>query len=126
MQAFQRALDAHGVDWPVEVAEAGDVALEMLRDDEVPPPRAIVLDLSMPRMDGLELLEEIRADDDLADSLVVVLTSSENASDRRRCYDLHVAGYVVKPFDHEDLVEAVGTIVDYLELIAWPDEDGSG
>lgn len=109
----------------MEVAEAGDVALEMLRDGEVPPPRAIVLDLSMPRIDGLELLEEIRADDELADSLVVVLTSSENASDRRRCYDLNVAGYVVKPFEHEDLVEAVGTIVDYLELIAWPDEDGS-
>lgn len=110
----------------MEVAEAGDVALEMLRDGEVPPPRAIVLDLSMPRMDGIEFLGELRDDDDLADSLVVVLTSSQNAYDRRRCYDHNVAGYVVKPFDHEDLVDAVGTIVDYLELIAWPEQDRAG
>lgn len=124
-KAFQRALDEQGVDWPVKVAEAGDEAIEMLREDEIPRPRLIVLDLSMPRMDGLEFLETIRDDEDLADSLVIVLTSSGNAYDRRRCYQLNVAGYVIKPFEHEELVEAVGTIVDFLDLIAWPEGESA-
>ncbi len=89
----------------VAVAADGLDALALLRGGTLASDRLLVItDLAMPRMTGLELLAEVRADSDLRNVPVVVLTTSCRESDRRAAFDLQVAGYFVKkaarkPFD---------------------------
>ena len=73
-------------------------------------PAVIMLDLKMPRMDGLEALKEIRADDELKTIPVVMLTSSREEQDLIRSYQLGVNAYVVKPVDFKQFIEAVGQV----------------
>jgi CheY-like chemotaxis protein len=62
----------------------------------VPRPRVTLLDLNMPRMNGFEFLQHLRADPDLCDDVVFVLTTSDADTDRVRAYHEHIAGYMVK------------------------------
>jgi len=73
-------------------------------------PSVILLDIKMPRMDGIEVLEYIRADDKLKMIPVVMLTSSREEPDLIKCYKLGVNAYVVKPFGFKDFLEAVKQI----------------
>ena len=74
------------------------------------PPALVLLDLKMPKMDGLEVLRYIKAHADLKTTPVVVLTSSREERDLVRSYELGVNAYVVKPVDFVDFVEAVRSI----------------
>jgi CheY-like chemotaxis protein len=85
----------------------GEEALDYLHaavDDE---PGLILLDLNMPRMNGLEFLERKQADDRLRDVPVVVLTTSTNARDIERSYELDAKGYIVKSIDYGKFVESI-------------------
>lgn len=73
-------------------------------------PVVVLLDLKMPRVGGLQVLREMKADPDLAHIPVVVLTSSREEKDLKECYDLGVNAYVVKPVDFEKFVEAIRRI----------------
>ena len=73
-------------------------------------PAVLLLDIKMPRMDGLEVLREIRTDDRLKHLPVVVLTSSREETDLARSWDLGVNAYVVKPVDSEQFFHAVKTL----------------
>ncbi len=88
---------------PMVVARDGVEALEVLRgtDDQDPleKPYVVLLDLNMPRMNGIEFLTEIRKDPDLADTVVFILTTSDDERDKLSAYDNHVAGYIVKSND---------------------------
>ena len=70
----------------------------------------LLLDIKMPRMDGLEVLRQLRADEQLKRLPVVVLTSSREESDLARSWDLGVNAYVVKPVDSEQFFTAVKTL----------------
>ena len=98
-QSFKRLQIAN----PVVVARDGVEALEVLRgtDDQDPleKPYVVLLDLNMPRMNGIEFLQEIRKDPDLADTVVFILTTSDDERDKLSAYDNHVAGYIVKSND---------------------------
>lgn len=99
-EAVVRSLEKAGLTIPVIWAEDGLKALEILRGGQaiqaVPRPRAILLDLNMPRMNGFEFLQALRADARLRDEVVFVLTTSDDESDRTRAYHEHIAGYMVK------------------------------
>ncbi len=99
-ESLQRNLRKQGVDFPVVWAEDGIIALEILRGEhpskQLTPPSLILLDLNLPRMNGLEFIGELRADRDLSRNVVFVLTTSDAACDRHRAYQGHVAGYMVK------------------------------
>ena len=73
-------------------------------------PAVLLLDIKMPRMDGLEVLREIRSHDKLKTLPIVVLTSSREESDLARSWDLGVNAYVVKPVDSEQFFHAVKTL----------------
>lgn len=73
-------------------------------------PAVLLLDIKMPRMDGLEVLREIRGNEQLRHLPVVVLTSSREESDLARSWDLGVNAYVVKPVDSEQFFNAVKTL----------------
>jgi two-component system response regulator len=73
-------------------------------------PAVLLLDIKMPRMDGLEVLREVRGHDQLKHLPVVVLTSSREETDLARSWDLGVNAYVVKPVDSEQFFQAVKTL----------------
>jgi CheY-like chemotaxis protein len=106
---------------PLYTISDAERGLEMLRSGAVPGPRRLVLsDLHMPRMDGLELLREIRADADLRTIPVVIMTCSSAARDRLAAYELYAAGYIVKPVEFSALVEAITALVHYWEQMELP------
>jgi len=86
----------------------------------VPLPGLILLDLNMPKKDGREALEEIKADPDLRRIPIVVLTTSKAEEDILRTYDLGVSGFVVKPVTLETLVSIMKTVSKYWFEIVEP------
>jgi CheY-like chemotaxis protein len=94
----------------VTQAEDGLAALERLRDPACRRPDLIVLDLNMPRMNGVEVLEVLKSDEDLKSIPVVVLTTSSAPEDIRSAYDLHANAYVTKPVSLDEFVSTVRTI----------------
>jgi CheY-like chemotaxis protein len=88
-------------------------------------PEVILLDLKMPRMDGLEVLRQLKTDEQLRLIPVVVLTSSREALDLEACYRLGVNGYVVKPVRFIDFVEAVKQIGVFWLLVNQPPSDNT-
>ena len=103
------------------VATNGIEALALLRADGIPPSRRLVLlDLNMPRMSGIELLREIRADPALQALTVVVLTTSNEDRDRVEAYQLNVAGYLLKPVTFQSFVEVTAALNKYWSLVELP------
>jgi two-component system, response regulator len=100
---IRRALaDVEGVDVTIEVAGDGDQAIERLIRSRFEPggrPQLVLLDLKMPRMDGLEVLRQLRADEAARGLPVVVLTSSERPEDREDAVALGASWFVCKPTD---------------------------
>jgi CheY-like chemotaxis protein len=82
-----------------------------------PRPDLVLLDLNLPRKDGREVLEEIKADRDLRTIPVVVLTTSEAEEDILRSYDLHANAYVTKPVDFDRFIEVVRHIDDFFVTV---------
>ena len=106
---------------PLFVASDGVDALSMLRSGAVPSERRLVLlDLNMPRMNGIELLRELRSDPSLHATPVVVLTTSDDERDRIEAYNLHVAGYLVKPVTFASFCELMVTLNTYWMLVELP------
>lgn len=116
-RAFQKAHIAN----PLFVAADGLEALAKLRNGEVPKNRRIVLlDLNMPRMNGIEFLKELRQDPELRSTTVVVLTTSKDERDIVNTYDLNVAGYLVKPVTFNDFCELMISLNKYWTLVELP------
>jgi len=82
-----------------------------------PRPDLVLLDLNLPRKDGREVLEEVKADSDLRTIPIVVLTTSEAEEDILRSYDLHANAYVTKPVDFERFIEVVRLIDDFFVTV---------
>lgn len=87
-------------------------------------PDVILLDLNMPRMDGRQVLEQIKSDFDLQKIPVVVLTTSEADEDILRAYELHANCYITKPVDLEQFSKVVSTIEDFwFTVVRLPPEE---
>ena len=99
----------------------GEEALEYLRSEDSKKPCIVLLDLNMPKMNGVELLKIVKADEELKKIPVVVLTTSKDEQDVVESFKLSVAGYIVKPADYKKFVEAVRTIELYWTLSELPD-----
>ncbi|MBL8484347.1 MAG: response regulator [Rhodocyclaceae bacterium] len=122
-RAVSRALRDVRIVHPIVRAKDGVEALALLRGNgavEVPRPYVVLLDLSMPRMDGLQFLEELRADPVLQTSVVFVLTTSNADEDRTRAYRANVAGYVLKTRLSEGFGELRELIESYASIVELP------
>jgi len=104
MRALSQAESPPSVRW----VKDGEEALEFLRSQ--PRPKLVLLDLKMPKVDGLEVLRELRSADRLDMVPVVVLTSSTQDRDIGECYRLGANGFVVKPIDLRELERVVHRI----------------
>jgi len=117
----KRAFDRNRIANPLFVAHDGIEALEVLRSPEMPRERRIVLlDLNMPRMNGIEFLQQLRADPQLHLTPVVVLTTSDDERDKISAYNLNVAGYLLKPVTFANFVEVMAALNKYWTLVELP------
>lgn len=114
------ALDEGRVPNRLYVVEDGEQLLDCLYrrgkyadSDQWPDPDLILLDLNMPRKDGREVLEEIKADPDLRRTPIVVLTTSRAQEDISRSYNQGVSGFITKPVTFRELMEVMKTIGAY-------------
>ncbi|MFB9323843.1 response regulator [Cryptosporangium minutisporangium] len=113
----KEAFDDHKLRNSLHVVNNGVDALLFLRKEgefsSAPTPDLVLLDLNLPRMDGREVLAEIKADEALRRIPVVVLTTSEAEEDVLRSYNLHANAYVTKPVDFEQFVKVVRQVDDF-------------
>ena len=122
----KRAFKKYKITNPLFIAGNGIEALSMLRSDEGKPPevpinrRLILLDLNMPKMNGLEFLHEIRNTEELKRTPVIVLTTSDEDKDRIEAYNLNVAGYILKPVTFTSFAEVMVALNKYWALCEMP------
>jgi CheY-like chemotaxis protein len=116
----KRALKDVRVTNRLDITGDGEEALAFLRAPENESPCIILLDLNMPRMNGIEFLSVVKQDETLRRIPVVVLTSSREEQDKVDSFDLGVAGYMVKPVDYQQFVEVMRTIDLYWTLSELP------
>jgi len=115
-----RALRKAGLSKPVEVVRDGQQALDFLfgqgefaeRADE-PLPLVILLDLKLPRLSGVEVLQQLRANERTRLLPVVILTSSDDSQDRLRCYQVGANSFVRKPVDCAEFAETIARLGTY-------------
>ena len=118
----KRALDDLKVTNPLITRLDGEEALEYLRDGDGKMPCVILLDLNMPKMNGFEFLKIVKADDELKQIPVIVLTTSREENDKMESFRLGVAGYIVKSIDYKKFLDAVRIIDLYWTLSELPNE----
>jgi CheY-like chemotaxis protein len=123
----QRAFKKNNITNPLYVAGNGLEALALLRGKKVgdvgPMPRGrriILLDLNMPKMGGIEFLKELRADQELRPTTVIVLTTSDEERDKVNAYELNVAGYILKPVTLAAFIEIMATLNKYWTVSELP------
>jgi len=118
---IKEAFEFNKVHNALHVVSDGVEALDFLYrrngHEGAPRPDLVLLDLNLPRKDGREVLEEVKADKDLRTIPIVVLTTSEAEEDILRSYDLHANAYVTKPVDFERFIEVVRLIDDFFVTV---------
>jgi len=124
-KAFLRAIEKLRISNPVTCAHDGVEAWSILNGDHsegpLPRPNLVILDINMPRMNGLELLKKIREDENLRDLIVFILTTSNDDQDKFDAYNLNVAGYMLKSDMGNSFIKAVELVEMYWKVIEFPD-----
>lgn len=127
-ELVRRALAKQRIANPIVRAKDGIAALERLRGSDGSPaldrPFLILLDLNMPRMNGIEFLKEPRADPKLHDGIIFVLTTSDADRDIIAAYEQHVAGYIVKSQAGKDFLSVMGLVEHYWRYVEFPRSSG--
>ncbi|MEW8248865.1 MAG: response regulator [Candidatus Thiodiazotropha sp.] len=116
IMTVQRALQKNNISNPLHVARTGLQALDMLRGANGvvkldPLPALILLDLNLPKMSGIEFLQELRKDPELSALRIIVLTSSNEPRDRAAAFEYDVDDYIVKPHSFDEFTRAVAAIL---------------
>jgi CheY-like chemotaxis protein len=119
---IEEALESIGAPRTVYVVNDGEEAIAFLRRtgqfEKAPRPDVVLLDLNMPRMDGRQVLAEIKADEHLRSIPIVVLTTSQAPADIVSSYSLHANAYVAKPMNLDELTDVVHKIDHFFARIA--------
>jgi CheY-like chemotaxis protein len=116
----KRALKDIKVLNPLVRTANGEEGLAYLRDEKNEKPCVILLDLNMPKMNGIEFLKVAKGDEKLKKIPAIVMTTSKDDKDWIQSFNLNVAGYIVKPIDYQKFVEAIRIINLYWTLSELP------
>lgn len=115
--AFQRAMKKLNVNHTLQIAHNGKEAFEKLKASSVAElPDLILLDINMPKMNGVEFLREIRNDNKLKHLNVFIMTTSAEDYDRMAIRDLKISGYIIKPLDFDNYSNKVSSM-DTFDLL---------
>jgi DNA-binding NarL/FixJ family response regulator len=121
VKGMKRALNKLKIANPVVRAKDGEEGLALLRDPEaVKRPYIILLDINMPRMNGIEMLTEVRKDPNLSDAIVFILTTSKSDEDKISSYKLNVAGYIVKSNLDDGFLGVMSMLDHYWRVVELP------
>ena len=124
VKALKRAFKELHLANPVRFARDGIEALEILRgengQEKLEKPYLILLDLNMPRMNGIEFLDEVREDPEHHGAIVFVLTTSSAEEDRIKSYDKNVAGYMLKSNAGDTFIKALSMLEHYWRVVEFP------
>ncbi|HRW07671.1 MAG TPA: response regulator [Caldilineaceae bacterium] len=129
-EAVVRAFKKEQLNYPFTIVTNGLEALTLLRGENwgasgrYARPHIILLDLNMPRMNGIEFLQELRADERLKDSIVFVLTTSNRDEDKWAAYGKQVAGYILKTRAGKDFADMVTLVKCYETIVEFPPNKG--
>ena len=125
-EAIERLFQKQNAAYSLHRASDGVEALRCLRGEQgrekLPRPYLILLDLNLPKLNGIEFLEEIRKDGELRDSIVFVLTTSDLDRDKVAAYEKNVAGYLVKSRIGDASIGIVTLLEHYRRLVEFPGE----
>lgn len=123
-EGVERALEKAYIANPRFRARDGVEALEMLRGENgheaIPTPHLLLVDINMPRMDGIEFMTEIRKDEKLKKSIAFILTTSNGESDKIEAYNLNVAGYLVKSKVGDNFVDMIDMLDHFWKIVEFP------
>lgn len=126
-EAIVRAFRKQKIQHPITIVPDGFEALNVLRGEAghslLPSPYLILLDLNMPRMNGIEFLHILRQDPELCCSIVFVLTTSDSNKDKLAAYNAQIAGYLLKQQAGENFVNLMDMLNVYWRIIEFPPED---
>jgi CheY-like chemotaxis protein len=124
LMGLARAFKAAKIANRIYFAHDGIEALDMLRGTNgrarLPRPFTVLLDLNMPRMDGIEFLKEVRKDEELKKSVVFIMTTSNADEDKVAAYNLGVAGYILKSNPANAFLEATALLDTYWRVVEFP------
>ncbi len=119
---IQEAFADHNLEQAIDHVTDGEAALQYLRREgryaNAPRPDLVLLDLNLPRVDGREVLAQVKSDESLRNIPIVVLTTSEAEEDVLRSYHLHANAYVTKPVDFDKFLNVVRKIDDFFVGVA--------
>ncbi|MFM2230614.1 MAG: hypothetical protein RL607_1872 [Bacteroidota bacterium] len=112
---FERVIQTLNASYQVQIAKDGEEAMNYLQTCTEQLPTLILLDLNMPKFNGIEFLKALKKQDRLYHIPCVVLTTSDNNVDLIECYQEGIAGYFLKPLRYEEYVDLVCMILNYWE-----------
>lgn len=112
---LHRVISSKGLNHSIVEANNGVEALGILQKKEALPD-IILLDLNMPKINGIEFLSILKADEVLKHLPTIVLTTSNNQKDVLECYKIGIAGYVIKPLKYEDYVQKIEAVLKYWSM----------
>jgi CheY-like chemotaxis protein len=121
VMTIRRALKEINVSNNVIVAGNGEEGLAYLQNPKNILPCIILLDINMPKMNGIEFLEIMKKEDRLKIIPVIVLTTSQEEQDRTNSFNLGISGYMIKPVDYKQFVDVIKTINLYWTLSELPE-----
>ncbi len=113
---LRRALSEHGVDYEMVVVRDGEEAIEYLEKCKGAKPELIIVDLNLPKEDGIEVLKVYRGSPSFIETQMVILTSSDSPSERQRAEIIGVDAYLRKPIELDAFLALGGTLKKLLEL----------
>lgn len=128
-QLVQRNLKRAGFTNEVQRVEDGQMALDYVRREgrfsnrSPSRPLLVLLDINMPRIDGIEVLRHIKAEESLARIPVIMLTTTDSPREVETCYQLGCSVYITKPIEYESFVEAIKRLGLFLQVVRVPRED---
>ena len=119
-RAFRKAKIGNTIMRAVDGMEALEILKGLNGRTKPPSPRILLVDLNMPRMNGIEFVQALRDDKELHHSIVFILTTSKRDEDKMAAYDLHVAGYIAKATAEEDIRNLVALMDSYGRIVELP------
>jgi CheY-like chemotaxis protein len=123
-RAVQRAFQKAKIANPIVRAVDGIEALDVLRGSngkiKLSSPNLLLVDINMPRMNGIQLVKAMREDKDLRQTVAFILTTSKRDEDKMAAYELNVAGYILKSTAGQDFLNLVGLVDAYWRIVELP------
>jgi CheY-like chemotaxis protein len=123
-ELISRNLKRGGILNPLRVFHDAKEALDALRHELPSRPALVLLDINMPgAFDGLELLQQVKEDEQLRRTPVVMLTTTDDPREIRRCYELGCNVYITKPIDYQQFTEVIRRVGLFLGVVQVPDHE---